>query len=64
MSEGMSSGESIASLWQRLEAWAGDNAPDMLDVFWAIKVTLHVGKPRGFGFLAPIHDIIEWEVTK
>lgn len=26
----MSSGESIAVLWQRLESWAGENAPEML----------------------------------
>ena len=26
-----------------------------------LRVTVRVGKPRGFGFLAPIHDIVEWE---
>ena len=29
-----------------------------------LKVTLLVGKPRGFGFLAPIHDVVEWEVVE
>ena len=28
-----------------------------------LRVTVRVGRPRGFGFLAPIHDILEWEVV-
>ncbi len=29
-----------------------------------IKVTVRVGKPRAFGLLAPIHEIVEWGVVE
>ena len=29
-----------------------------------LRVTIRVGKARAFGLLAPIHDIVEWELVE